>query len=99
MNRILFTSLIILHCLPAFSQPSTTYTVAATESSMRWTGYYLFSFGEHTGTTGITKGQLIFTADQLTAGSFEIDMHSIQDTDMTAVDGGNDLTSHLKSDD
>jgi polyisoprenoid-binding protein YceI len=84
---------------PAFSQSPMTYTVNVNESSMRWTGYYLFSFGEHTGTIGITKGQLTYTVDQLTGGSFEIDMHSMQDTDMKADDGGNDLTNHLKSDD
>ena len=96
MKSNLFILLSIL-CFPGFSQSPTTYTVTANESSMRWTGYYLFSFGEHTGTIGITKGQLVFTADQLTGGGFEIDMHSMQDTDMKADDGGNDLTNHLKS--
>jgi len=99
MKASLLSSLFILLCLPAFSQSPTTYTVSAHESSMRWTGYYLFSFGEHAGTIGVTKGQLIFVDDQVTGGSFEMDMNSIQDTDMKADDGGNDLTSHLKSDD
>ena len=98
MKTTLFTTFIIFLCLPAFSQ-SSTYTVSSSESSMRWTGYYLFSFGEHSGTIVVSKGLLMFTADQLTGGSFEINMHSLQDTDLKADDGGNDLTDHLKSDD
>lgn len=80
-------------------EPGTLYKVDVQKSSMRWAGYYLFSFGEHNGTIKLKKGELIMINDQLTGGSFEIDMNSIKNLDMAADDGGNDLVNHLKSDD
>lgn len=80
-------------------EPGTSYKVDIQQSAMHWTGYYLFNFGEHNGIIGLKKGELIVTDNQLTGGSFEIDMNSIKNLDMPANDGGNDLVEHLKSDD
>ena len=82
-----------------FREPAVSYKIDLKQSSVHWTGYYSFSFGEHTGTINLTKGELSMTGDQLTGGNFQIDMNSLQDTDMPANDGGNDLTDHLKGDD
>jgi polyisoprenoid-binding protein YceI len=82
-----------------FRDPGTLYKVDIQQSSLRWIGYYLFSFGEHNGTINLKKGELVMTNDQLTGGSFEIDMTTITNLDMPADDGGNSLVNHLKSDD
>lgn len=66
---------------------------------MNWTGYYVFSFGEHAGSINISKGELSILENEIIGGSFEIDMKSMKDLDMPAEDGGNDLVEHLKSDD
>jgi polyisoprenoid-binding protein YceI len=98
------TSILALVVLVTFSaltfrDPGTLYKVDIQQSSLRWIGYYLFSFGEHNGTINLKKGELVMTNDQLTGGSFEIDMTTITNLDMPADDGGNSLVNHLKSDD
>ena len=98
INILALAVLIILSAL-TFREPGTLYKVDVQKSSVRWAGYYLFSFGEHNGTINLKKGELVMTNDQLTGGSFEIDMNSIKNLDMAADDGGNDLVNHLKSDD
>jgi hemolysin activation/secretion protein len=70
-----------------FREPAVSYEIDLKQSSVHWTGYYSFSFGEHTGTINLTKGELSMTGDQLTGGNFQIDMNSLQDTDMPANDG------------
>lgn len=94
-------ALAVLATLSALTlrEPGTLYKVDIQQSSVHWTGYYLFSFGEHNGTINLKKGELVITDDQLTGGSFEIDMNSMKNLDMPADDGGNSLVNHLKSDD
>lgn len=94
-------ALVVLVTLSALTlrERGTSYKVDVQQSSMHWTGYYLFSFGEHNGTIRLKKGELTAIGNQLTGGSFEIDMNSIRNLDMPANDGGNDLVEHLKSDD
>jgi polyisoprenoid-binding protein YceI len=94
-------ALVVVMTLSALTvrDPGTSYKVDIQQSSMHWTGYYLFSFGEHNGTIDLKKGEIIVTDNQLTGGSFEIDMNSIRNLDMPADDGRNGLVEHLKSDD
>ncbi|WP_333820577.1 YceI family protein [Ohtaekwangia sp.] len=73
-----------------------SYTVDLRQSSVRWTGYSEFSFGEHSGTIKLITGDLQFEKEQLTGGHFVLDMNSIQDEDLVA---GHGLENHLKSDD
>jgi polyisoprenoid-binding protein YceI len=82
-----------------FTKPTEIYVVDTAASNIGWTGYYLFSFGEHTGDIKLSKGELQFSGDQLTGGSFIIDMKSITNSDMEPNNGGNDLVEHLKNDD
>lgn len=100
MKKTILT-LAVLATLSALTlrEPGTLYKVDIQQSSVHWTGYYLFSFGEHNGTINLKKGELVITDDQLTGGSFEIDMNSMKNLDMPADDGGNSLVNHLKSDD
>jgi polyisoprenoid-binding protein YceI len=98
-TSILALAVLVTFSALTFRDPGTLYKVDIQQSSLRWIGYYLFSFGEHNGTINLKKGELVMTNDQLTGGSFEIDMTTITNLDMPADDGGNSLVNHLKSDD
>ncbi len=98
-KTILALAVLITLSALTIREPGTLYKVDIQQSSVHWTGYYLFSFGEHNGTINLKKGELVMTDDHLTGGSFEIDMNSMKNLDMPADDGGNSLVDHLKSDD
>lgn len=72
------------------------YNVDVTASNIVWKGYKVT--GEHTGTVKVKNGNLLFTDNQLSGGSFEIDMNSINCTDLEGEWAGK-LVGHLKSDD
>ena len=75
-----------------------TYNVNIEKSTLRWTGYYLFSFGEHYGTISLSGGEIKIANQEIVSGFFDIDMKSIRNLDVP--DGGNkDLENHLMSDD
>lgn len=79
--------------------PAGVYQVDTRQSKVLWTGYYLFSFGEHNGSIEIREGKIQMEDQSITGGHFEIDMASIRNLDMQPGNGGNDLEEHLKSDD
>lgn len=90
----------VLFCNFAIGQPSpVAYKIDIAQSKMLWTGYYLFSFGEHSGSIQLLKGDIQAEKQSITGGYFDIDMTSIKDLDMPAGDGGKDLEEHLKSND
>ena len=75
----------------------TTTSKVDTESSfINWTGKKVV--GSHTGTIKLKDGNLTFVDGKLTGGSFEIDMESMENTDMKG-EGAAKLMGHLKSDD
>jgi polyisoprenoid-binding protein YceI len=76
-------------------QTSEAYQIVKSRSELRWTGYYLFNFGEHTGTIDILDGKLFFDSHKNITGFIIADMRSIRDTDMPYDDGGKDLGEHL----
>ena len=79
-------------------EESQTYNVNIEKSTLRWTGYYLFSFGEHYGTISLSGGEIKIANQEIVSGFFDIDMKSIRNLDVP--DGGNkDLENHLMSDD
>ncbi|RMF26905.1 MAG: YceI family protein [Bacteroidetes bacterium] len=84
--------------LAAFTLPTnrTTYTVSTDQSVIVWKGYKVT--GEHTGTINLKSGTLEFEDGRLVGGRFEIDMTSIQDTDLSGK-WKTKLENHLKSDD
>jgi polyisoprenoid-binding protein YceI len=67
-----------------------------TEGTINWTGTKIL--GSHTGTIDLKSGYLEMEGDNLTGGTFEVDMTSIKNTDM---DEGSQakLEGHLKSED
>lgn len=83
----------------SFANDSSRYALDKSKSTVKWTGYYLFNFGEHYGSIDLLNGELLVTHEQITGGFFEIDMTSIRDLDMPENDGGKDLSEHLKGDD
>lgn len=66
------------------------------ESTVNWKGYKVL--GEHEGTINVKKGTLFFDGPKLVNGTIEIDMTSINTTDLEGEMKGN-LDGHLKSDD
>ena len=85
--------------LSSFKNPEPlTYDVNLEKSSVRWTGYYVFSFSEHNGTIGLSRGEIKVSNQQIVSGFFDINMKSIKNLDIP--DGASkDLENHLMSDD
>ncbi len=78
-------------------EKTTLFKINADESKVVWLGKKVT--GEHTGTINIAKGNLEFSNDKLSGGSFEIDMKSIANTDLENQEYNQKLVGHLKSDD
>lgn len=81
------------------AQSAKAYEIVQRQSTLNWTGYYLFSFGEHSGTIDILNGTFFYDGKQGLSGSITADMRTIRDTDMPYDDGGKDLSEHLMSKD
>ncbi len=73
-----------------------TYNVKVKESTIKWEGNKVG--GSHTGTIDLKEGGLILEDGFIKGGSFEIDMTSIANEDLTG-DYKAKLEGHLKSDD
>lgn len=67
------------------------------ESVMIWTGKKVL--GSHTGTINFKEGAFEMNGDNITGGTFIVDMGSINVTDLKAGRGKEKLEGHLKSDD
>lgn len=74
-----------------------TLSVNVDESHVVWLGKKVT--GEHTGTINIAQGNLEFVGERLRGGTFEIDMKSITNTDLSDAEYNQKLIDHLKSDD
>ena len=72
-------------------------SVNVPESKVVWLGKKVT--GEHTGTINIASGDLEFSDNKLSGGSFEIDMSSITNSDIENEEYKQKLVGHLKSDD
>ena len=75
---------------------SVTYNVNAAESSVNWTGAKVLE-GSHTGTVAVTAGSLSVKDGAIEAGSFTIDMASVQEVGGTDEAMTAKLMGHLKS--
>jgi polyisoprenoid-binding protein YceI len=78
-------------------EKKSTLNVNVAESKVVWLGKKVT--GEHTGTISIASGNLEFSKDQLSGGTFEIDMSTISNTDIENDEYKQKLEGHLKSDD
>jgi polyisoprenoid-binding protein YceI len=82
----------------SFTAPEagTEVVVNPTESKVVWEGKKVG--GAHTGTIAIKSGNFTFEGDQLTGGTFTIDMTTLGSTDLSG-EYKDKLDGHLKSDD
>ncbi|MEM9823335.1 MAG: YceI family protein [Bacteroidota bacterium] len=82
----------------AFTTPPTEaiYKVDLGKSQVFWKGYKVT--GSHEGTLTLKNGELTYTDNQLSGGSFDIDMTSLDCTDLKGG-GKTKLEGHLKSTD
>jgi polyisoprenoid-binding protein YceI len=77
--------------------PAVKFKVDTKASSLTWLGKKVT--GQHTGTIGISSGELVAEGKALKEGSFEIDVNSLTVTDITDKDSNAKLVGHLKADD
>jgi len=77
----------------------TTYKTDLTASKLEWIGTKVS--GYHSGTVNIKSGELTVSNDEVTAGNFVLDMHSIVSIGPKKVspDANKKLTGHLHSED
>lgn len=84
----------------AFTNPkasSVNYAVDTKASTATWLAKKVT--GQHTGGINISKGNIISDGKTITGGTFEIDMKTINCTDLTDKEWNDKLIGHLKSDD
>jgi polyisoprenoid-binding protein YceI len=99
MRKQILTLSILLAGLVATAAPkakSANYKVDGTASSINWLAKKVT--GQHGGTIAMTSGALTVANDNITGGSFVIDMNSIKCTDLTG-EWADKLIGHLRSDD
>jgi polyisoprenoid-binding protein YceI len=99
MKKVLFFFAVLAGCsfISAASSPAHTdvYKVNVAESKLEWAGKKVN--GEHKGTIQFKSGELNNDHGKFT-GTFEIDMTTISNTDLTG-NSKERLENHLKSDD
>ena len=84
--------------LLAFTTPApVSFTVDSKSSTLVWKGKKVT--GEHTGTVQVSAGELTVDGKTIKKGSFEIDLTTITNTDLTDKGYNEKLVGHLKSDD
>lgn len=94
--RNLLLAVVTLSMFAFTTVPADNYKADVEKSNITWKGYKVM--GEHSGTVNLKSGNLEFNGDQLTGGSFAIDMTSISCTDLEGEWKGK-LDGHLKSPD
>ncbi len=95
-TKTLFTIAILL-VTTLFVNAQTKYKADLTNSKITWVGKKIT--GEHTGTINLSDGEYTITKEVMTKASFQIDMKSIKDLDLTDEGYKAKLEGHLKSDD
>ena len=100
-SKVILACFVILALSSFTTEPgkSEFLIVNTQQSTVAWTGYYAFNFGEHTGSIRLTKGEIEMADSRITGGFFELDMNTIEDVDMRGEGSAKDLEDHLKSDD
>ena len=76
----------------------TQYDLDVVKSTMTWAGKKVIG-GSHSGNLKLGKGIFSFEDGNLLEGSFEVDMTSITNTDLTDAEYNGKLVGHLKADD
>jgi polyisoprenoid-binding protein YceI len=99
MKQILSTGIVALFAIAAlsFTNGVMTYKVNPEQSTVAWTGKKVT--GSHTGFVKISSGSLTLKEEKITAGTFDMDMNSITNTDVADKGYNEKFVGHLKSDD
>jgi polyisoprenoid-binding protein YceI len=99
MKKVMFSVLTVAlaAAFSAFIAPGKDYTVDASASEVKWTGYHLAKSYEHTGLIKVKSGKLNVNKGTIVGGEFVIDMNSISSIDITDEDKAGKLIGHLKS--
>ena len=92
MKLLVYT--ILISFLGLSTPVDSLYTIDKSKSKLNWTGYYLFSFGEHAGSVDIQEGTLKVSNGNLVGGKIKIDMKTIDAQD-EGFEGKDDLSNHL----
>ncbi len=85
-----------LVALVTFSATAQTKKINVSKSTINWVGKKVT--GEHTGTINFKEGNLVFNKGLVKAGTFTVDMTSINTTDLKG-EWKDKLDGHLKADD
>ncbi|MEM6525273.1 MAG: YceI family protein [Bacteroidota bacterium] len=96
---ILALALAVGISLVSFRTIDGTYTVNASESQLKWTGYHLAKSYEHWGYVNLKSGNVEVSNGKITSGEFVIDMTTIANKDVEGEKDSKKLDGHLKSDD
>lgn len=83
---------------PTEAPAAASYAVDIQNSSLVWKGSKVTG-SSHEGTLKLSAGTLKVEGGNLVAGSFTVDMNSLDNTDLKGKDGYEKLLGHLKSDD
>ena len=96
--RSLLLILCVIYSFVVYSQDvQAKYFADPSASKIEWTGKKFT--GEHYGEIKLSSGELIFSKQRLSGGLFEMDMVSINCTDITDAKSNKRLVDHLKSED
>lgn len=93
-TRIILTALTLLVVGSINAQ---SFKVNAEKSELKWTAKKVT--GQHTGHIKLIDGALAVKDNKLASGTFNIDMKSITDDDLTDAGYNQKLVGHLKTDD
>ncbi|QDA60336.1 YceI family protein [Hymenobacter jejuensis] len=74
-----------------------TYKLQPQLSTLGWVGKKVT--GQHTGTMQFKEGSVLVKGNQVTGGTFVVDMTTVKDEDLTDAGMNAKLVGHLKSDD
>lgn len=97
MKNLKSIAIAFVVALSALTATAQTKKIDTKTSTINWVGKKVT--GEHSGTISFKDGSLTFTKGKLTAGTFTVDMNSINVTDLKAGEGKEKLEGHLKADD
>lgn len=86
---------------PTHSPAVDTFFVDITSSKIKWKGTKFWGMGKHEGIIQLSAGELQFKKETIIGGWFEVDMHTIEVTDIPETDPipRNRLRNHLMDED
>jgi polyisoprenoid-binding protein YceI len=102
MKNKIKTSLIAIAAVAALAftpkaKTEMTYTMDSQKTTATWLATKVT--GQHSGTISVAKGTLTGDGKTITGGTFELDMNSIANTDLTDAGYRQKLEGHIKSED